>query len=130
MSLFHVGGPPLWFLRVGRDQAAGGSATIVPPPSVIQWIRCAAASTAGSTAIKVDILSAGLPSGSTLNWSGGARAVTASNTAAGASQISLASLSAAVAAGETATGSVNARYLRQVLVTMPAPTISAGRPTN
>lgn len=122
--------PPLAYILSGVDVASGGAGTITRPPTVTQWIRCASASTAGSTAIKVDVLRAGIPPGSTLHWSGGAKAVTASNTASGASTINLASLSAAVAAGETAAGSVNARYIRQVLVTMPTPTIVDGRPTN
>ena len=127
------GGKPetLWFWADDEGPNAGTSdALIATPPTVRQWIRSASASTAGSTSIKVDVLSAGVLAGSQLVWSGGTRATLSAQANAGDSTVYVTALPGAVAAGETAVGSINVVQLRQVNVTMAAPSISTrGRPT-
>lgn len=120
----------LWFWGVVDGDAFGiTAAAIASPPTVIQWIRCSSAAVATDTSVSVDILTAGIPSGTVLLFSGGTRATLSAQANPGDSSLTVTALPGGIAEGETAQGSVNVAMLRQVLIAMPAPTLSSGRPT-
>lgn len=125
-----AGGTWLWFLKnFLAVNSRPGDPPIISGPTVTQQVVCAETASAGATTIKVNVLNAAIPSGSVLSWSGGTQATVSALAPAYASSISVSALSAGVAAGETASASINTVHIRRVSLTMPTPTLESGRPT-
>lgn len=128
MPLLLMPGGLLGTFPVG-DNAGTSPAPISSPPTVTQWVRCSESALAGAATVKVDVLAAALTVGSRLAFSGGTTATVTAQANAGASSITVAALSAGIAEGETAAGSVNVVMMRRVSPAMPTPILVDGRPT-
>lgn len=103
--------------------------SIASAPAVISEVRLTAAAAGGVTSLTVSPLTASLPSGTLMTF-GSVQVRTSSWTAAGSTTVPVDATSGAVSQYATAQAvAENVVLVRRVSLTMPAPTLVAGRPT-